>query len=112
MSGSEVDAVLDRLGAYGRYQVLLYMFLFFYRISGSEVDAVLDRLGGYGRYQVLLYVSLGLVNMRGAWHVFVSMFVAWNPPHYCTPDANHTLNQSLPWQPDDTGQVGGWPTER
>ena len=85
---------------------------FFYRMSGSEVDAVLDRLGGYGRYQVLLYVSLGLVNMRGSWHVFVSMFVAWNPPHYCTPDANHTLNQSLPWQPDDTGQVGGWPTER
>ena len=64
MSGSEVDAVLDRLGAYGRYQVLLYMFFFFYRMSGSEVDAVLDRLGAYGRYQVLLYMFFFLQDVR------------------------------------------------
>ena len=74
-------------------------------MSGSEVDEVLNQLGGYGRYQVLLYVSLGLVNMRGAWHVFVSLFVGWTPQHHCTPAANHTLNQSLPLEPDDSGQV-------
>ncbi|XP_076443334.1 organic cation transporter protein-like [Babylonia areolata] len=71
--------------------------------GGTEVDDVLDQLGGYGRYQVWVYVALGLVNMRGAWHVFVSMFTGWTPAHHCTPPANHTLNQSLPLETDDYG---------
>ncbi|KAL8577451.1 hypothetical protein ACOMHN_048086 [Nucella lapillus] len=73
--------------------------------TATEVDDVLDHLGGYGRYQALVYIALGLVNMRGAWHVFVSMFVGWSPSHHCTPPANHTLNQSLPREADDYGQM-------
>nr|KAG5701350.1 hypothetical protein BaRGS_006124 [Batillaria attramentaria] len=68
------------------------------------VEDVLDQLGGYGRFQVLVYIALGLVNMRGAWHVFVTIFTAWAPSHHCSPPANHTLNQSLPWD----GELEAW----
>lgn len=75
-------------------------------MSAAEVEVVLDRLGGYGRYQGLLFLGLGLVNTRAAWHVFVSIFVGWTPPHHCTPWDNRTANQSLPWEEGSTGQMG------
>ncbi|XP_070208332.1 organic cation transporter protein-like isoform X2 [Littorina saxatilis] len=75
------------------------------QMSSQDVEEVLDRLGGYGRYQVLLYIAMGLVNMRGALHVFVSMFVGWAPTHHCKPLGNHTLNQSLPWEENNYGEM-------
>lgn len=75
-------------------------------MSAADVEAVLDRLGGYGRYQVLFFLGLGLVNVRAAWHVFVSLFVGATPAHHCTPPANHSLNHSLPWAEASDGQMG------
>lgn len=68
-----------------------------------DPEDILGQLGGYGKFQVLVYLALGLVNMRGSWHVFITMFTGWTPPHHCTPAANHTLNQSLPMEDTDSG---------
>ena len=81
MSGSEVDAVLDRLGGTVVTRCCCICFLFFYRMSGSEVDAVLDRLGGtvVTRCCCICFFFLQDVRIRGRRGTGQAGWVRWLP---------------------------------
>ncbi|XP_046545646.1 organic cation transporter protein-like [Haliotis rubra] len=71
-----------------------------------EVDDIMQLLGGYKPFQLVAYLCLGLLYMRGSWHVFSPMYLGFDPGHHCTPAANTSLNLSIPWKEEDG--VWGW----
>ncbi|XP_050401906.1 organic cation transporter protein isoform X1 [Patella vulgata] len=62
-----------------------------------DVDTKLESLGKCGCYQALLFVSLSLIYLRGAWHVFVPVFIAADPGHTCNlpPKTSGNINNSF-----------------
>ncbi|XP_005090349.2 organic cation transporter protein [Aplysia californica] len=64
--------------------------------SADEVDQLQQQLGGYGRYQILIYVLIGLVYMRGGWHVWIPGLQAYDPGYHCAATPGLHLNESVP----------------
>ncbi|ESP05239.1 hypothetical protein LOTGIDRAFT_227894 [Lottia gigantea] len=49
-----------------------------------EADLKLQSLGKCGCYHTVLFLGLGLIYLRGAWHVFAPVYLAADPGHSCS----------------------------
>ncbi|KAK3750685.1 hypothetical protein RRG08_061907 [Elysia crispata] len=69
--------------------------------TSYAVDKLQQQLGGYGRFQMFIFLLLGLVYMRGGWHVWIPIYQAWTPPFHCSASPGLSLNESVPYTVDD-----------
>ncbi|RUS75641.1 hypothetical protein EGW08_016595, partial [Elysia chlorotica] len=64
--------------------------------TAHAVDKLQQHLGGYGRFQIVIYLLLGLVYMRGGWHVWIPIYQTLSPTFHCSASAGLSLNESVP----------------
>lgn len=69
--------------------------------ESEAVDKLKQHLGGYSRYQMLIYILLGLVYMRGGWHVWIPIYQGLKPSFHCSASPGLSLNESVPYLQED-----------